>query len=236
MLYYNPEGMCHMELLDKKHIIALAVLFLLYSLCGQWIYEQSGIYIHRAMSWNIILAILPYVCMIAFVKAERANHKALAALLLIIWLFLFPNVPYLMTDFIHISPLTFYIFDNTGTQYLREVMPWLELSHIALGVWFGMMVGYRSLYQLHHLLRHKYTAIYGWMMVTVVSILSGYGVFLGRFLRLNSWDILHPASLLREVIVHNDLFALRFTIFFSIFILVSYTIYYLVVYRKDARE
>lgn len=222
-----------MEKLNRTRIIALLVLSALYALIGQWIYMQSGIFIHRAIIWNVILAILPAMFIEFFFQAFNRHKKGIALLMLIIWLLLFPNVPYLMTDFIHISPLTFYLLTENGSYYLREVLPWLELSHIALGVWFGMMVGYRSLYRLQMFITHHYHARYAWLMSVLVSLLSGYGVFLGRFLRLNSWDILHPYSLIENIMENNDHFALNFTLFFSFFIFATYAIYYAMVHRKE---
>lgn len=209
-----------------KHIGIIAFLLIGYAIISQYVYEISGIFIHRAMVWNVFLALLPLLFMYLFLYSRQRKKYVLSSLFLITWLLLFPNVPYLMTDFIHISPLSFYEISEQGTYYIREFLPWLELMHIALGVWFGMLVGYRSLFYFHEWMHEHYGRYSGWVMAIIVSILSGYGVFLGRFLRLNSWDILHPSSLLKNIINSMDSFAFLFTICCSGFILITYAIYY----------
>lgn len=209
-----------------KHLCILAFLLLGYALLSQYIFMVSGLFIHRALIWNVFLALLPLLFMYLFLYASQHKKHMLSIFFLIAWLLLFPNVPYLMTDFIHISPLSFYELTEQGAYYIRAILPWLELMHIALGVWFGMMVGYRSLFCFQDWVHKKYGYIYGWIAVFLVSILSGFGVFLGRFPRLNSWDVLHPASLLLDIKTNLDSFALAFTISCSVFILLTYLLYY----------
>lgn len=48
-----------------------------------------------------------------------------------------------------------------------------------------------------------------------VLLLCGFGMYIGRFLRLNSWDILHPLALLRRVWVSMGAFQLQVTLLFA---------------------
>ena len=137
-----------MKKLWKQNFWLLAALGA-YALVSLYVYERSGIFIHRAIVWNVFLALLPYLFMTLFFAAQQRRHHLGMLAAFLCWLLLFPNVPYLITDFIHISPLTFYIFQETGSVYVRELLPWLELLHLAVGIFFGIMSGYRSLYLLH---------------------------------------------------------------------------------------
>lgn len=132
-----------------KQNIVLFVLLGVYGIASIYVYQQSGIFIHRAIVWNLFLALLPYTCMtLFFLFAQKQKHLGMG-LSFLAWLLLFPNVPYLITDMIHISPLTFYIFQEEGSVYVRSLLPWLELLHLMSGILFGLAVGYRSFYCLH---------------------------------------------------------------------------------------
>ena len=98
-----------MKKLWKQNFWLLAALGA-YALVSLYVYERSGIFIHRAIVWNVFLALLPYLFMTLFFAAQQRRHHLGMLAAFLCWLLLFPNVPYLITDFIHISPLTFYIF------------------------------------------------------------------------------------------------------------------------------
>ena len=184
-----------MKKLWKQNFWLLAALGA-YALVSLYVYERSGIFIHRAIVWNVFLALLPYLFMTLFFAAQQRRHHLGMLAAFLCWLLLFPNVPYLITDFIHISPLTFYIFQETGSVYVRELLPWLELLHLAVGIFLGIMSGYRSLYLLHEFTAERLGQLRTWLLAALICLLSSYGVYLGRFLRLNSWDIMHPSSLI----------------------------------------
>lgn len=112
-----------MKKLWKQNFWLLAALGA-YALVSLYVYERSGIFIHRAIVWNVFLALLPYLFMTLFFAAQQRRHHLGMLAAFLCWLLLFPNVPYLITDFIHISPLTFYIFQETGSVYV------LSLIHI----------------------------------------------------------------------------------------------------------
>ena len=54
-----------------------------------------------------------------------------------------------------------------------------------------------------------------WACGGTVLLLCGFGMYIGRFLRLNSWDILHPLALLRRVWVSMGAFQLQVTLLFA---------------------
>ena len=41
-----------------------------------------------------------------------------------------------------------------------------------------------------------------WVFAGIVIVLGAVGVYLGRYLRLNSWDVRHPGSLVRKLRTH----------------------------------
>ena len=50
--------------------------------------------------------------------------------------------------------------------------------------------GIVSLKMMHDLVRRAIGGVGGWAFVTSVALLSGFGIYLGRFERWNSWDVL----------------------------------------------
>lgn len=220
-----------MKKLWKQNFWLLAALGA-YALVSLYVYERSGIFIHRAIVWNVFLALLPYLFMTLFFAAQQRRHHLGMLAAFLCWLLLFPNVPYLITDFIHISLLTFYIFQETGSVYVRELLPWLELLHLAVGIFLGIMSGYRSLYLLHEFTAERLGQLRTWLLAALICLLSSYGVYLGRFLRLNSWDIMHPSSLIEKIVQGSDTFSLQFTLVFFLFLFITYGLYYFCFHKK----
>jgi uncharacterized membrane protein len=104
----------------------------------------------------------------------------------LLWLFFFPNSLYIFTDFIHLGKLPEYIH--------------FDIVLIATSALAGLIAGFASLELFHEYWNKKYHHTKGWILVTGIMILSIFGVYLGRFLRFNSWDILHePMNLFREL-------------------------------------
>ncbi|MEG0328893.1 MAG: DUF1361 domain-containing protein [Longicatena sp.] len=207
----------------KVKIVSIIILFILYTLGSLLVFENTGVYIHRAMIWNLFLALIPMLFCYLFLGSEKGIFKIL---FFIAWFVMFPNVPYLITDFIHITPLAFYTLTIEGTLYIRDIWVWIELLHIAIGVIFGLLVGYQSLFLIHHKFIKTGNSFKAWSMVIIVSLLSGYGVFLGRFLRLNSWDITHPQALMNNIMSNFNFFTLQFTVIFGAFVFFTYSLYY----------
>jgi len=65
----------------------------------------------------------------------------------------------------------------------------------------------------------------GWLSVGMICMACGYATFLGRFLRLNSWDVLQPLRTLERIVQHTDAFALQFSASFGAYILFTYCIF-----------
>lgn len=226
--------------MNKRHVkqlIFVITVFFAYSILSYYIVQHTAMYIHQAMVWNLFLALMPLAIYYLFQYMVARKKTSCSILLFICWLLLFPNVPYLVTDFIHITPLTFYTLTSEGAVYAQELWVWVELLHIAFGVWFGVLMGYRSLWNMQQFVQERWSIVTAWSMVVIVSILSGFGVFLGRFLRLNSWDIFHPASLMGKIHQYTDVsFAIPFTLCFGLFVFATYVLYYYTQVKKGATE
>jgi uncharacterized membrane protein len=189
----------------------------------------------RFLLWNLFLAWLPLlVSMSALLLTRIATGRVLViglALFGIAWLLLYPNAPYLTTDFIHLIYSPVYTgYDGYDSD---KLLLWYDLVLFFLFSWCGMLLGYLSMRHFHAIVSHYISALSGWMFVLIVSFLGGFGVYLGRVERLNSWDVLFsPFRLIEGVLEGINAKSAIFTILFGMLILIIYCSLYLLGIQK----
>lgn len=133
---------------------------------------------------------------------------------MVAWLLFFPNAPYIVTDLIHLRP--------------RSVPYWFDILLLAAFAWAGLVSGCASLERMHRRVDTRFGPRVGWGFVAAVAMLSGLGIWLGRFVRLNSWDVVaNPLALveaLAQVFIHplESIQAWGVSVFFGAFVLVVY--------------
>lgn len=130
--------------------------------------------------WNLALAWLPYLISLA---AAGIDHYAPRARLLLLpavgalWLLFFPNAPYIVTDFIHLGRYGGFAW-------------WYDVGLLAIVAWTGCFLGVASLDVMQGIVRRAAGRVTAWLFVLGSALLGGLGVYLGRFQRWNSWDVL----------------------------------------------
>ena len=106
------------------------------------------------------------------------------------WLAFFPNAPYLVTDLIHLRTRAF-------------VPVWYDAIMVFAFALTGLCLAFLSLWLVHRLVERRLGKAAGWLFVAVVAGLSGFGVYLGRYPRWNSWDVVtRPGELMADVAAH----------------------------------
>ncbi|MFL5348965.1 MAG: DUF1361 domain-containing protein [Hyalangium sp.] len=166
--------------------------------------------------WNLFLAWVPYgLALVAGFLHERGARWWALAPLAVAWLLAFPNAPYLLTDFIHLR--------------IRPGIPWwFDVALLGLFAATGWMLGLLSLEVWKRLLEERVGRTAAWAGVALVSVLSGYGIYLGRVERWNSWDVLtEPRPLLSAIGAHlhepwEKPELLGITALFTVLVLLSY--------------
>ncbi|XID94093.1 DUF1361 domain-containing protein [Paenibacillaceae bacterium WGS1546] len=177
---------------------------------------------YRFLLWNLFLAWLPLfasMAALALVRYASGSVKLVGLpLLAVAWLLLFPNAPYLTTDFIHLVQDTFDLsYDKDG------LLVWYDLVLLFLFAWCGLLLGYLSMRHFHAIASRYLGTAAGWIFVPVVSYLGGFGVYLGRVVRLNSWDVLFgPFRLIGAALEAVDARAAGFAALFGTLILIVY--------------
>ena len=154
--------------------------------------RETGNGFYRFLVWNLFLAWVPLILAAAAYARSRRGVDAATAALLVPWLLFFPNAPYLLTDFIHLQQ---------GPAPL-----WYDALMLSAFAWTGLLLGFASLYLVQIVLRRAFGVAVSWLAVFGSLALASIGVYIGRFIRLNSWDVLlHPR--VRVEVVHARLVA-----------------------------
>ena len=105
-----------------------------------------------------------------------------------VWLLFLPNAPYLISDLVHLQP--------------RSDAPlWFDVVLLFSFAGAGVLLGLASLSNVHDAVTARFGTIAGWSLVLTSAPLTGLGIYLGRFLRWNSWDVwTNPRPLLADLI------------------------------------
>jgi uncharacterized membrane protein len=148
----------------------------------------TGNFRYAFLAWNLFLAWLPLGFAAAMVRLRRGRRTRAAAIPAgLLWLAFFPNAPYIVTDYVHIG------FE--GTRHLA-----LDLTMLTAAAAAGMVLALGSLRLVHDAVRRRLGDVAGFTFVCAVATASAIGVYLGRVLRWNSWQLFsHPDEVGRDV-------------------------------------
>lgn len=167
--------------------------------------------------WNLFLAIVPYIISL-YLESKQKNSKTRLLVLSGIWLLFLPNAPYIVTDLIHLRMSSGKII-------------WLDILVISSSAFTGIVLYFSSIQNM--LKVYKDFSNKHLKMITLSSLFlaTSFGVYLGRFLRYNSWEIIqNPISLTTDILLiiffpTEHIEAWLFTILFSIFLVVTYLLH-----------
>ncbi|MBI2764511.1 MAG: DUF1361 domain-containing protein [Chloroflexi bacterium] len=151
--------------------------------------QRSGSPEFSFLEWNLVLAWLPLGFALVALALYRLGLPARVwGWALLPWLLFLPNAPYLVTDLVHVG--------NTWA----DVPVWFDFLMIGTFGATGLLLGYASLYLVQHILIERFGRIAGWGMTIGSLALSSVGIYLGRVLRLNSWDaVLRPGLFIEKL-------------------------------------
>ncbi|PZD97258.1 DUF1361 domain-containing protein [Paenibacillus sambharensis] len=162
--------------------------------------QQSGERPYLFLYWDIFLGWVPVLLAIVLDAVYLVSIKLVRIILVcivsIIWLLFFPNSPYLVTELLHI--FIHYSYDPTQ-RFWVDMEFWQHLFTLFLVALVGLLLTWYSLNSIQMLIRKSYGIIVGWFAAMAILVLSSFGVYIGRFVRWNSWDVLtRPGQILQE--------------------------------------
>ena len=167
--------------------------------------------------WNLFLACVPYG--IALLLKISKPRRFVFWIGFSVWLVFLPNSPYILTDIQHIRWST-----------LSQI--WFDVLLILSFAVNGLIVGFASLNLMQEQLKERFSKKTTHFIIYLILLLCGFGIYLGRVLRWNSWDILqNPMGILSDIakrilfpIQHTNTWA--FTIGFGGFLIITYRLIY----------
>ncbi|MDR4496640.1 MAG: DUF1361 domain-containing protein [Candidatus Scalindua sp.] len=177
--------------------------------------HYSGNFEYDFLLWNLFLAWIPYAISVIL---KFYNHRLPAILLVIVigfWLLFFPNAPYIITDLFHL-------------RKKHNIPLWYDCVVISSAAWNGLILGLLSLHEIQKIISKKFGVKFGWLLAGFSITAGSFGIYLGRFLRWNSWDIIiSPTKLIIDILnrfIHPLAYlqTLSVTLLFTAFLFLAY--------------
>lgn len=176
---------------------------------------------HTGLIWNLFLAWIPFI--LAYV-AHSISWRRISIYLVVpfiafLWLIFFPNAPYMLTDLQDLARA-----GGVGAPL------WYDVLIVVWCSWTGTLLGVISLYLMQDIIIRTFGRWAGWLFVFIIAPLSSFGIYIGRFVRLNSWDILQdPAETTMEIlglVIDPSMRLAAFTILYTFFFLFLFILLY----------
>ncbi len=151
---------------------------------------MTNSYDYLFLLWNLFLAWLPLV--FAWLLFSRTDSRGLLwsrlnIFYFVLWLLFLPNALYLVTDFVHL------------TGYFDDPQRLFDIVLFATYAVQGILLGCLALLLVHIRAVQRFGR-YGHLIAIGALFASGFAIYMGRYLRWNSWDVvINPFGLLFDV-------------------------------------
>lgn len=167
-------------------MLAALLAWCAFLLVSRWLW--IGQISHGFLAWNLFLAAIPAVASTLFGRSARAGaHTGMQAAWFVLWLLFLPNAPYIVTDLVHLRPLP-------------SVPYWFDIALYTSCAGTGLLLGWASTSEVQRVVRAHSSNRIAWAVALGAQVLSGFGIYLGRFMRWNSWDVIsNPAELVSSL-------------------------------------
>jgi len=163
----------------KKQFNAIIYGFSFFAVCllSYRIFKTESL-IYIFLAWNLFLAFIPYWISSHLNKLEELKYFHLP--LVAIWMLFLPNSPYIITDLFHLRH--------------RDPIPyWYDLVLVYSFALIGFVLFYKSIFDMLKLVRNMIPESYLKYILPAFFWLMAFGLYLGRYLRFNSWNVVnHP--------------------------------------------
>jgi len=176
---------------------------------------------HSGLIWNLFLAWIPFI-LAYFAHAiswRKVTLYIVIPIIAFLWLIFFPNAPYMLTDLQDLARA-----GGVGAPL------WYDVIIVVWCSWTGTLLGIISLYLMQDIIFRTISRWVGWIFVFVISAASSFGMYIGRFVRLNSWDILqNPSETAMDIlglVIDPSMRLAAFTILYTVFFLFIFLLLY----------
>ena len=143
-------------------------------------------YFYLFLIWNVFLAIIPYAITM-YLNTKPNLNKLKLGFWFLVWLAFLPNAPYIITDLLHL-------------RVANDTLVWLDILVVLSFALSGLFLFYLSLIDMQHIMAKRFKRMPIKNLTIELLFLCGFGVYLGRFLRYNSWEIIsNPQYLISDI-------------------------------------
>jgi len=129
-----------------------------------------------------------------------------------------------MTDFIHFQEYTYFLDYPNIYAYLIE--DWIVFVHVIIGALISSKIGIRSLDILSNELKNIRPHVKN-LLIHALFLLSSIAIFIGRFIRFNSWQFYKINLMIKDILSH-----FQFFIFFVLLMFIMHWVIYFVFHEK----
>lgn len=137
------------------------------------------------LAWNLFLAWIPFALSL---QLESVKNKWKIYFVIGLWLLFLPNAPYIITDFLH----------------LKQRLPvpyWYDILLLFSAALNGLLLGLASLLKVEKFLIDRYGKRISGFLILCSFFLCAFGIYMGRYLRWNSWDLItNPAAVTGDIL------------------------------------
>lgn len=222
----------------KNKLSMLLLLFAASVLClmlGSYLRAYTNRDIYMFLYWNMFLAWMPagLALLLDWIYVYIQGNRVLRVILFIVagmlWLLFYPNSAYLITDQLH--PFAKFQMEH-GARFWHEIEFWYHVLLFFSAAVIGLLLGVYSLFSVQELVRKSFGRARSWIFAVVTLALTSLGIYLGRFIRWNSWDaIRNPKQIVHQVLsMFTDTEELRRMIPFTGMIMMILLFSYLIIY------
>ena len=211
---------------EQKYRLALFAVLAMSSIVSIGLFAArattSDSYRYAFLVWNLFLAWIPFgFAWVAYTSTHLPKFLMVTLVggCAIFWLLFFPNAPYILTDFQHLAKLN------------SEAPVWYDVLMLIWFSWSGLFLGIISMYLMQKIVAKWLGEKASWVFVVTVTVLSSLGIYVGRFLRWNSWDVLIKPLKMTSIILDDfsqtQERTLTFSLLFALFFLFVYVTIFL---------
>jgi uncharacterized membrane protein len=171
---------------EVEYWLAVSVMFSIALAIAGSIF--SGRFILGFLIWNLFLGFVPYAISRWMQRNIDWNrNKLVFCVCLVGWLLFIPNSFYIITDLFHLGSF-------------NRMPLWFELTVILSFAWNGLLLGVLSVHQIEKLITGSLSRRARLVFIYPVMFLNALGVYIGRYMRFNSWDVItNPFTLVNDI-------------------------------------
>ena len=175
--------------MERRYLQALGLLSGLYAALFAIRVVLTGTFHFWYLLWNLMLAWVSLVIIKLLIDRLRTSRWMCwqNISLTTLWLIFLPNTWYVLTDFVHVS--------TNG-----EINQLFDIVLVGVLTICGFILGFTSLYLMHKQLLQRLSGRASGLIVTAIIFISSFGIYIGRDLRWNSWDVVtNPSGIIINV-------------------------------------